>query len=279
MRQPIYIATVLILALATAPAFARNVQRAECVGPAGAPVKAIYLHGWFQPRGTSKQEAGNRNQIEQLAKELGIRIAIPLAPDINPENGNREWPYGTGAPAINSLRAIEAQASRVCGAPLAPQRSLIGFSNGGYAARNIAMSCDEHLKNNYSNVIMMGAKAWPNPPDRNFAGCPKLTAMAGTGDDLKSCAEGRGCRSFHDVAADMRRGMGGNVQIETYKGGHELASNDRLAQLIGRPGRTPTVPAPAPTPAPVASGRPPAVSIPPMTGGTQFILTLPGATK
>lgn len=250
--------TFLLLVSAPVSVFARNVQQAECVGPAGAPIKAIYLHGWFPPKGNGGfvgLEGRNRNQLEQLAKQLGIRIAIPLAPNIHPGNGNREWPNGMGAAANNSLRAIEAQASRVCGAPLAPGRTLFGFSNGGFAARNIAMSCDEHLKNNYSGVIMMGAKAWANPPNRNFAGCPKLTAMAGTQDDVRTCVKGGGCRSFKDVATQMRRGLGGNVDIESYNGGHVLAPNDRLAQLLGRSGAAQ------------------------LTGSTQFILTLPGATK
>lgn len=267
-----------MLFLLPSVSFARDVQRPECVGPAGAPVKAIYLHGWF-PRGGNGSyvnlERKNRQQLEQLAQQLGIRIAIPLAPNINPENQNREWPGGMGNAANNSLRAIETQATRACGAPLAPQRTLIGFSNGGFAARNIALSCDSHLRKNYSNIVMMGAKAWANPPDGNFAGCPKLTAMTGLADEsTNTCVKNRGCRSFKDVATQMRRGIGGNVDIESYKGGHVLAPNDRLAQLIPRGSDEQKTPQPTQPPAVVK-----APTQPPLTGGDGFMLDIPNATK
>lgn len=257
--------------------FARDVQQSECVGPAGAPVKAIYLHGWFPPKGSGnyvKLEQSNRRQLEQLAQRLGIRIAIPLAPNINSDNGNREWPGGMGNSANNSLRAMEGESKRVCGAPLAPQRTLIGFSNGGFAARNIALSCDDHLKKNYASVVMMGAKAWANPPDRNFAGCPKLTAMRGEADDsTDTCVKGRGCQGFKSVATQMRKGLGGNVDIETYRGGHVLAPNERLAALIQSVPASPNLPAPVQPPVVVK-----APTQPPLTGDG-FMFTIPEATK
>ncbi len=256
--------TILTLIFVSAAARA-DVQRAECVGPAGAPVKAIYLHGWFPPRGEGdlvKLEAGNRVKMRQLAEKLGIRIAIPIAPEIHKKNGNRQWP-GSIVNAPSSLRAIEAQATRACGAPLAPGRTIIGFSNGGYEARNIAINCDAHLRQNYTNVIMMGANVRSDFARRDNSGCPKLTAMHGQGDGSLD-------RNFPQVAARMGALMSGApIEIRSYRGAHDLADNDTLAGIIGRPSGGP---APGPVADRPAQPRPPARQpAPVITGGSTFM--------
>lgn len=278
-----------VLALTTIHcAYAESVQQSACVGPAGAPVKAIYLHGWFQPGGSSndfqKLESGNRRQLAELAAKLNIRIAIPLAPNINGKNGNREWPGGQGPAANRSLRSIESESERVCNSKLAPKRTLIGFSNGGFAARNIAMACDNHMRANYGGVIMMGAKPWANVSKNDFTGCPPLKVMGGTKDGLETCVKNHGCRSFEDVARDMKAGMGSHVSIERYPAGHRLVSNDRLAQLLGEFGSgngngNSAPPAVATAPAPVATPQP---AQPAITGGTTgpgFMMEDPPAIK
>lgn len=153
-----------------------NVQEPQCY-PATEeaknwPVKAIYLHGWFEPSGNSSgyqsSEKKNMQQMKELAQRLKIRIALPRAPRTTTTKKGlrvRSWD-GT------SLAEIESASKNVCGAPLANDRTLIGFSNGGYRTRWIAA---EICKRNspYSKIFSFGA-----PKSMGRVKCPLLTEVA-----------------------------------------------------------------------------------------------------
>lgn len=135
---------------------AASVQDAQCLPQSSEaqswPVKAIYMHGLFKggsgpdENGFRALEANNRQKLEEYAKKLKIRIAVPVAP----VNGRwRNW-NSTG------LKEVERQAREACGgAPLAEGRALIGFSNGGYTSRRYAMDCSS--TRGYSVILSIGA--------------------------------------------------------------------------------------------------------------------------
>lgn len=120
------------------PSVLRNIQISDCYPNTPEakswPVQAIYLHGLFSPNSSTDYygnlETDNRDYLEALANRLRLRIAVPLSDSLSPQ-GYRYW---NGM----ALSRIEDMASKACNAPLADARALIGFSNGGYAARHIS---------------------------------------------------------------------------------------------------------------------------------------------
>ncbi len=125
------------------------------------PVKGMYLHGWFTAHGTSmthsrRTEFENRRYLLDLARRMRIRIAMPVAPRIH-SNGNHTW-GGVG------LAEIESLSRQACdGAPLAPDRSLFGYSSGGFAAKNVGQLPCNQLRN-YRRVLAIGTQN--HYPDR-----------------------------------------------------------------------------------------------------------------
>lgn len=208
---------------------ARDVQRAECVGPAKAPVRAIYLHGLFPPRGDGgfylDLEASNRDQLAEVAQQLKIRIAIPLAKKIH--NGYRDWRAGKSV--AETFANIERQAKAVCGSLKTP-RAIIGFSEGGYFTRDIAFTCRTLTKSNYFVMIMSGAK--PRAPDDELSGCTNLIVASGDADgSTDTCVSSDRCIKFRDMAMQMQSHYS-NLEIETFPGGHILPPADLLRKYL-----------------------------------------------
>lgn len=271
-----------------------NVQKPECIGDAKDPVKAIYLHGWF-PFATKENsqknssnfyldlESANRNKLEKLAREMHIRIAVPLANGVNAVNKKRTWNTedtdGLADHAIlkyvrlsktqkkrflktgranltpaQKLELAEKKSEAACRSPLAKHRALIGFSDGAYMARDVALACDQHLKTNYDLVIMSGA----NEPKRfrdakeqipvsanRFQDCPKFVTMAGSLDPLVCshkiedpvthkivCGAGR---SVAEMSLRMREyyyNGGGVSAARGFEGPHMIPPNSILAEEL-----------------------------------------------
>ena len=128
---------------------------ATCIGASGDPVQAIYLHGLFAASGAKDVsgfralEFANRAALKTLAARFHVRIAVPLAPQIS-KSGLREWNNA-------SLYEIEGLAEHACGHSLAGHRSLIGFSNGGFKARDIGrLSCAQTA--DYKRILAIGTQ-------------------------------------------------------------------------------------------------------------------------
>ncbi len=277
----------LVLILFLNHAHAQNVQQAACIRPSHNPkaeVGAIYLHGWFQFGGSSDHialERNNRAQLQQLANTTGMTIAVPLA-DGNNGQGERSWnPDQRPGSAAVALQRIEAKASAACGgARLAVPRKIIGFSDGGYMAREIGLQCAAK-KPQYSVVMMAGARA-RNGSSANRGNCAKFLAIRGASDNsTDTCvakSEGKCVRSipFYQTARSMMSSLGGNAEVlPPYRGGHELPPNSVIAAAFGSAQvaenppvtistGTPTAPSVAVPPAP----RPP--QIPHGSGGFLF---------
>lgn len=128
------------------------------------PVKAVFLHGWFEKNGSggySANEAGYRRAMERWAIKHKIRIAVPIAAStVNTSRGlMRSWDG-------SSIKSVEDAASEVCGGMrLEEDRVLIGFSAGGYGARKIGLSQCSCLES-YAKVVTIGA-----PTTGETSGC------------------------------------------------------------------------------------------------------------
>lgn len=135
---------VLVLLAFASTSFADE----NCVGPAGAPVKMIFLHGFHDGDTYPK----NIEQMKKLAFQQGIRIAMPKSRAGN----DAHWEYWKGkSNTAQVLKQIETDAAKVCGSPLAVPRKLYGFSNGSYMAQSIAhLSCG--LIENYDKIVSIG---------------------------------------------------------------------------------------------------------------------------
>lgn len=201
------------------PAGSRNIQKSDCLGPPGAPVKAIYMHGLFEKRGSTgytNLESKNRDKLEQLACKLNIRIAVPLSG--NPTGQMHAWN------TESNIKDVEKKARDACGGSLDVPRTLIGFSNGGYLARNIAASCDDHLKSSYSLIVMIGANG-RQPRRQSYEGCPKFVFTKGQ-------ADGVSLRMGQSMLESYTR-QGGTGESFTFPGGHIIPDAETMADKFG----------------------------------------------
>jgi hypothetical protein len=121
------------------------------------PVMAIYLHGWFAAAGPNDTfgnrggEFANRDHLAALARLYHIRIAAPLGTQILPSNGMLQWGKA-------DLQQIEQASMAACHVSALPTGlSLIGFSSGGFKARDIALLPCEALAR-YNTILAVGTQ-------------------------------------------------------------------------------------------------------------------------
>jgi hypothetical protein len=123
----------------------------------GWPVKVIYLHGWFAPIGPTDiannraVEFANRDHLAALARQYHIRIAAPLGTQILPSNGMLQWGKA-------DLPQIEQASMAACHVSALPTGlALIGFSSGGFKARDIGLLPCEALAR-YTLILAVGTQ-------------------------------------------------------------------------------------------------------------------------
>lgn len=127
---------ILALLPFTRPAVAtlgrlREPMPCECIGPADATTRAVYLHGLDTP-GPSWLEIQNRETLRALAAHLGVRIALP----------RRRGPWAGHDSSETTLSlAVIRSAAATC---FAPRQSfgLIGFSDGGNFVNDLFARCE-----------------------------------------------------------------------------------------------------------------------------------------
>jgi len=258
----------LLFALITSAVTFANVQQAQCISPRGRPAKAasiIYLHGWFPGQGGGgyvSLEAKNRRKLQELADLTGETIAVPVSQKFN-RRGYRSWSgYGGGA---GRLAAAESLARRACG-QLAVPRKLIGFSDGGYAARSIGLECAAK-RAQYSMVVMTGA----SPQGGGVGGreCAPLVFTGGRNDGTTRMAE---------AAAMVRNLRNRGREASTwpaYAGGHDIPSGSEMARLFGtnNPRVAEAEPAPAVPIVPTTAARPaPPIPRPTVSHGSSILV-------
>ena len=141
-------------------------------GSDGWPVAAIYLHGWFPPsgpvdvRGSRALEIANRAALSELARRHRIRIAAPLARQVN-AGGMLQW-------GDAELPEIERSAMQACRITRLPGRlTVIGFSNGGYKARDLGLLPCEQL-DRYARILAIGTQeSFPPRCNGKFRNIPE----------------------------------------------------------------------------------------------------------
>jgi hypothetical protein len=121
------------------------------------PVKVIYLHGWFAasgPNDTFGNRAGefaNRDYLDALARQYHIRIAAPLGTQVLASNGMLQW----GKADLQQIEQLSMAACHVSALPSG--LSLIGFSSGGFKARDIGLlPCEELAR--YNAILAVGTQ-------------------------------------------------------------------------------------------------------------------------
>ena len=222
---------MMIYLLASLSIAHADIQQSECLRPKNNPqakVGIIYLHGLF-PAGKPNDdnrwmvtlEQNNRKKLQELADKLGVTIAVPASKTVS-KMGTRRWPVEDSPE--NLLKELEATSRAVCGR-LDEPRSILGFSNGGYLARELALRCLAR-KPTYDLVMMSGAKA-RNGSKKGREKCARLVGVRGT-KDTKDGMDG-----FEASAAAMMDSIGGTGQtLRPFPGGHELPPLDLLAQQL-----------------------------------------------
>lgn len=170
----------------SAPAKSKSeIPESVCLGRPGDPVRAVYLHGLIpvgkDPKDFRDLERENRELLIQFAKVNRIRIAVPVT-SFTSEGGNRRWQDS------DSLAKIEAAAEKACGAKLAPQRCLMGFSRGGNWLNQQTTNCGQ-LKNYISTVsIGTNPKRWiPQRCDGKSKNVPNNHSMPSVNELSNLC--------------------------------------------------------------------------------------------
>jgi len=121
------------------------------------PVKIIYLHGWFAAAGPTDTygnrvgEFANRDHLAVLARQYHIRIAAPLGTQILPSNGMLQW----GKADLQQIEQLSMAACHVSALPAG--LSLVGFSSGGFKARDIGLLPCEALAR-YDAILAVGTQ-------------------------------------------------------------------------------------------------------------------------
>lgn len=178
----------------------------ECLGPTEAKGHLIYLHGLTPPGEDTAEEGENRKVLEQLARELSLRIAMPrgsLCP-----TGKVCWPAADKNEVLKTFDDIRDKAKSCWSGN--PRYDLLGFSNGGYFAFKLYKV---HQDPQLARILATGsAGVWdpksdqPHPSSRFFL-------MIGRQDiTLKKASQ---------LAGILRKALPG-FRFETFPGGHRL---------------------------------------------------------
>jgi predicted esterase len=160
-------------------------RSAACLGPADASNFAVYLHGVDEP-GISDQEFDNRRNLDVVAKELSLRIALPRASRPCPNQpGELCWGWTFDEPEVDAAATAVKDAAASCfGA--ARSFGLIGFSNGGYLVTQLLRTCSFHQRLPTATWMMTIGSAMNRGPleatPADLAECGHLVMLGGTHD-------------------------------------------------------------------------------------------------
>lgn len=190
-----------------------------CIGKETAKNGAIYLHGMdsIQP---SKQELGNRQILQRIADRLDMRIAIPRATTIC-KNDTLCWGWSFNKNEIDSLKNVLHTSAETCKLP--SDRSLIGFSNGGYAYTQMLRFC---MTRNDQTVISIGARLYHGKLEAHplsLASCGQMIFLTGKNDQ-------KNLNPSNDYAKKLKSKYA-IVEEITFDGGHEIDENSLLQIL------------------------------------------------
>ena len=210
---PLALLSTLILVVCSN--WTARLEATDCIGAKDAALTLIYLHGLETPGSQSEEEVSNRLVLQQLAKELPLRVVLPAS--TLSCGAKLCWP-GRDQEEVKQTYQQLLKASETCG-PLPSRFSLLGFSNGGYFAFKLfRWESDPRLD---AIVASGSAGQWDPktdklPPSRSFhliLGERELTLKAARG-----------------LAKNLRVSLP-TFQLETFAGGHRL-DHDTLLRLL-----------------------------------------------
>ncbi len=104
--------------------------RVDLIGSSSARHRVVYLHG-MDTYGPAWIEIRNRETLRALARDLGLFVALPRAPE-------RMWPYETAGEYERSLSLVRSAAR--ASFPEGSRFGVVGFSQGGYFAGRLFQS-------------------------------------------------------------------------------------------------------------------------------------------
>ncbi len=184
----------------------------DCIGPETATKYIVYLHGMDTVL-PSPQERGNRSILEELAKNLNIRFALPRATDKCPTNPQQicwTWAAKTGADLAPVKNAVKTAASD-CFAK--KNYTVIGFSNGGVAVTALLRLCE---RVDFKSAIVIGAAGgWFSSDPKTLTDCDlKLTSLLGSEDQSNQ-------KPVRDLVNHLIT-LKASISLVEYTGGHRL---------------------------------------------------------
>lgn len=195
----------------------------ECIGPKTASNFAVYLHG-MDTQKPSPQEQSNRQKLLKIADRLNIRIALPRATDLCPNDKNLlcwGWNF-KDSKIVDAALSTSVKAETEC-FPNKKKIGLIGFSNGGFIVNQIIKDC---TKTEFSWFISIGAAgSWNDSSIKDLNQCGRISLLAGKQD--KSNYE-----NIKNLAAWLRKNKA-QVRLIEYENGHEIPEKELEQELKG----------------------------------------------
>jgi pimeloyl-ACP methyl ester carboxylesterase len=197
--------SILSLGLSAGTADAKT-PATECLGPNEAKGHLIYLHGLTPPGEATAEEGENRKALEQLARELSLRIAMPrgsLCP-----TGKVCWPAADKNEVLKTFDDLREKAKSCWSGN--PRYDLLGFSNGGYFAFKLYKV---HQDPQLARILATGSAGIWDPKSDQPHPSSRFFLMIGRQDiTLKKASQ---------LAGILRKALPG-FRFETFPGGHRL---------------------------------------------------------
>jgi predicted esterase len=208
------------------PSRADPLRTATCLGPTDATSFAVYLHG-VDERSLSEQELENRRNLDAIASELSIRIALPRASRPCPNQpGELCWGWAFDEPELDAAATAMKDAAAQCFGP-ARTFGLVGFSNGGYLVTKLLRTCSFHRRPPGATWMMTVGSAMNRGPleaaPADLSTCGRLVMLAGTGDSYNFDPDDQLLHGLEAKHAD--------VLATRFDGGHGIPREPTRAAL------------------------------------------------
>jgi predicted esterase len=197
--------SIVSLGLGAGAAWAKA-PATECLGPTEAKGHLIYLHGLTPPDEDTLEEGDNRKVLEQLARELSLRIAMPrgtLCP-----TGKVCWPAADKSEVLKTFDELREKANSCWSGN--PRYDLLGFSNGGYFAFKLYKV---HQDPQLARILATGSAGTWDPKSDQPHPSSRFFLMIGRQDITRKKAG--------QLADILRKALPG-FRFETFPGGHRL---------------------------------------------------------
>lgn len=198
----------------------------SCIGPTNADNFVIYLHGMDSVM-PSQQELHNRDILNNIAKILNIRFAIPRAQAQCPKQPNSIcWGWKFDQIELSTVLPQVMEARLKC---FSNEKSfgMLGFSNGGYLLmRWYSEGSSPSILPRLNLIVASGSgKGQVSSVISDLSTNPKLVLVIGKQDQFNYDPSESWFQSLQRLKAQ--------VQLIEFEGGHEL-NQDALLKALGK---------------------------------------------